>query len=254
MPRISAKTLFRTPRSLSLLSNRVDRFLCSMCALLFFAALACAQESLEGHWEGALKIDNREIGISLDLAKNAKLEWIASMGLPSEKMTGLVVMNVAAHDKSVSFVAVELQMAKCDLTLSSDSSMKGVISTPQGPVPIEFKRTGEAKVELIPASPAVSKELEGDWEGSLQMPNRAVRIIVHFKNQPDKTVSATIDTPDSGGMGLPLNNVKQAGPKVEFGVKIAHANFQGTLNQECTELAGQFSHEENHGPLTLRKK
>jgi hypothetical protein len=232
------------------------RSLYSVCVALFFATLVCAQGNPDGHWEGTLKTDNREIGISLDIAKNAKSEWNASMGLPSENMTGLVVNDIAVNDKSVKFVAVEFMMAKVDLTLEPDGSMKGTITTPQGPgpAPIEFKRTGEAKVALIPVSPAVSKGLEGDWEGSLQMPNRAVRIIFHFKNQPNKTVAATIDTPDSGGMGLPLNDVKQTGQKVELGIKIAHARFQGTLNPECTELAGQFSHEENQAPLTLRKK
>ena len=107
---------------------------------------------------------------------------------------------------------------------------------------------------LIPTSPAVTKEFEGDWEGLIQTPARVIRLIFHFKNQPDKTVAATIDTPDSGAMGLPLNNVKQTGRQIEFGIKVAHASFQGTLNQECTELAGQFVHQENSAPLTLRKK
>jgi len=53
---------------------------------------------------------------------------------------------------------------------------------------------------------------------------------------------------------LPLNDVKQIGQNVEFGIKVAHASFQGTLNQECTELAGQWGHEKSHMPLTLRKK
>jgi hypothetical protein len=167
----------------------------------------------------------------------------------------------------VNFVAVELMMAKLNLTLSPDGIMKGTISTQQGTGQAEFKRTGEAKVELIASSPAVSKELEGDWEGSLPIPGRAVRIVFHFKNQPDKTVAATMETPDSvpvgappseakqtGPKGVPLNDVKQTGQNVEFGIKVAHASFRGTLNQEGTELAGQFSHEENSAPLTLRKK
>jgi hypothetical protein len=79
-------------------------------------------------------------------------------------------------------------------------------------------------------------------------------MVFHFKNRADKTVAATIDTPDSGAMGLPLNNVKQTGQKVEFGVKIAHGAFQGALNPEGTELAGQFTHEQGSLPLTLRKK
>ena len=118
--------------------------------------------------------------------------------------------------------------------------------------PVEFKRTGEAKVELIPASPAVSKELDGDWEGSLKMGNGAFPMVFHLKNQPDKTVMETFDT--GNATDLPLNDVKQTGQKVEFGMRIAHGAFQGTLNKEGTELAGQFTHEENSVPLTLRKK
>ena len=55
-------------------------------------------------------------------------------------------------------------------------------------------------------------------------------------------------------MAMPLNDVKQTGQKVEFGMKIAGASFQGSLNKEGTELAGQFTHEANSMPLTLRKK
>jgi hypothetical protein len=218
--------------------------------------LVSTEGSPDGHWEGALKMNNQEIGVSLDLAQNAESEWIGSMGVPSEKMTGLVVMDIKVNGNSVNFIAVELQMAKLNLTLSPDGSMKGTISSPQGPAPIEFKRTGEAKVELIASSPAVSKELEGDWEGLLQTPGRAFRVVVHFKNQPDKTVAATVavDASDSGAMGVPLNDVKQIGQKVEFGIKVAHSTFQGTLNQEGNELAGQWMHEETPMQLMLRKK
>jgi hypothetical protein len=231
---------------------------------VFFASLVCAQAGPDGHWEGSFTVNNRETGLSLDLAKNAKSEWIASMGLPSQNMTGLVVMDVAVNGKSVKFVAVELQMATCDLTLGPDGRMKGTMSAPQGPMstqgpmPVELKRTGEAKVELIPRSPAVSKELEGDWEGSLQDPNGALHpLVFHFKNQPDKTVAATMDNPERNFMAMPLDNVKQTGQKVEFGLKIAGASFQGSLNKEGTELALQMIHEGDGTPLmqvTLRKK
>ena len=206
-----------------------------------------------GHWEADITGDgSQRIGVTLDLAKNAKSEWIASMGLPSENKTGLVVMNVVVNGKSVKFVAVEFMMAAFDLTLGPDGSMKGMISGP-GSQPVEFKRTGEAKVELIPASPAVSKELEGDWEASIQSPGGAVRLAFHFKNQPDNTVAATMDSDNN--MGMPLNDVKQTGQKVEFGIKIAgDATFEGTLNKEGTELAGQLNAGPTPMPLTLRKK
>jgi hypothetical protein len=207
--------------SMHMMSTRLLR---GAGAAVLFASLVCAQTGPAGHWEGAFTAGS------------------------------LVVSDVAVNGNSVKFVGVELMMAKFDLTLGPDGRMTGTLTNGQNSTPIDFKRTGEAKVELIPASPAVSKELEGDWEGSLQTPGRAFRMVFHFKNRPDKTVAATIDTPDSGAMGLPLNNVKQTGQKVEFGVKIAHGAFQGALNPEGTELAGQFTHEQDSMPLTLRKK
>jgi hypothetical protein len=245
--------------SMHMMSTRLLR---GAGAAVLFASLVCAQAGPDGHWEGSYTVNNREIGISLDLAKNAKSEWIASMGLPSQNMTGLVVMDVAVNGKSVKFVAVELQMATCDLTLGPDGRMKGTMSAPQGPMstqgpmPVELKRTGEAKVELIPRSPAVSKELEGDWEGSLQDPKGALHpLVFHFKNLPDKTVAATMDNPERNFMAMPLNNVKQTGQKVEFGLKIAGASFQGSLNKEGTELALQMIHDASSTPfITLRKK
>jgi hypothetical protein len=205
-----------------------------------------------GHWEADITGDGpQRIRVTLDVAKNAKSEWIASMGLPAENKTGLVVKDLAVNGRSVKFVALELMSTPFELSLGPDGSMKGTISRPGSP-PVEFKRTGEAKVELIPASPAVSQELEGDWEGSLPMPNGAFRMVFHFKNQPDQTVRTTFDTPTA--TDLPLNDVKQTGQKVEFGMRIAHGDFQGTLNPAGTELVGQFTHEANRTPLTLRKK
>lgn len=205
-----------------------------------------------GHWEAEITGGGpQRIRVTLDVAKNAKSEWIASMGLPAENKTGLVVKDLVVNGKSVKFVALELMTTPFELTLGPDGSMKGTISRPGSP-PVEFKRTGGAKVELIPASPAVSQELEGDWEGSLPMPNGQFRMVFHFKNQPDQTVMTTFDTPTA--TNLPLNDVKQTGQKVEFGMRIAHGAFQGTLNREGTELAGQFTHESNRTPLTLRKK
>ncbi len=223
-------------------------------AALLLVSPAWASTDPAGHWEGRFKADGREIGLSLDLARTADSEWIASMGMPSEGVTGLVVMNVAVDGSSVTFLAVELMMARFDLVLGPDGAMKGTVSGRQDSTPIEFKRTGEAKVELIQASPAVSGDLEGDWEGSLQTPGQPFRIVFHFKNRSDHTVAATIDTPDTGGFGLPLNDVRQAGREVQAGIRIAHATFQGTLNPQGTELTGQFRHEESGMPLVLRKK
>jgi hypothetical protein len=222
------------------------------------AALLTTEAGPAGHWEADIIGDGpRTNRVTLDLAKNAKSEWIASMGLPSENMTGMVVTDVAVNGKSVKFVAVELMMASFDLTLGPEGNMKGKVFG-HSAHPVEFKRTGEAKVELIPASPAVSKELEGDWEASIGPPDSTVQLVFHFKNQPDNTVAATIDSRNASrnfnAVGMPLNDVKQTGQKVAFGIKIGGGGFEGTMNTEGTEIAGQLTGGPTPTPLTLRKK
>ena len=222
-----------------------------------FGAVLCllgglwAQTGPAGHWEGVLNANGREIGLTLDLARNDKGEWIASMGAPGA--TGLVVKDLVVDGNSVKFMAVEIQMAKLELALA-DGKLAGTIAGRNGSMPIEFKRTGEAKVELPAASPAVSKDLEGDWTGTLQTPGPVMEITLHFKNQADKTVAATIDIPAQNAFGMPINDVKQTGDQVEFGLKIAHASFKGTLNKERTELTGQLGHEAQQMTVALKKK
>ena len=222
-------------------------------AALWLASALGAQTGPAGHWEGVFKAGDREIVLSLDLARDAKAGWIASMGVPAQNATGLVVKDLAVEGNSVKFMAVELQMAKLELTLA-EGKLAGTFTGRGGSQPIEFKRTGEANVQMMAPSPAVSKDLEGDWAGTLKTPGGEMEITVHFKNQPDNTVLATIDIPATNAMGMPINDVKQSGDKVEFGLKIAHGSFAGTLNQERTELTGQLTHEEQSMQVMLKRK
>jgi hypothetical protein len=224
---------------------------------LLIATLNSVQAGIAGRWEGSLTgDDDQPVRVTLDLDKNEQSEWTASMGIPEENVTGLVVQDVSVKDKTVKFLAVELMMHTFDLTLGPEGTLKGTVSGPTQQT-VEFKRTGEAKVELIPDSPAVSEQLEGVWEGMIQTPGREIPMTFYLKNQPDNTVRATFIT-GGGSSVLPLNHVKQTGRKVEFGMKIAHARFEGTLNEEGTELVGKMIHGHGEGehvsPLILRKK
>ncbi len=225
-------------------------------AAVMCASFAGAQIGPAGHWEGRCTVDGRELTLTLDLAKDAKSLWVASMGAPSENVTGLVVTDIAVNGASVKFVAVELMMAKFELTLTPGPTLKGTFTNPGFTAPIVFNRTGEAHVELMAPSPAVSKDLEGDWEGTLPMGGgKEFHVVVHFKNQPDGAVEATFQNLSLGQDAVPINDVRQAGQKVEFGLRVGHSSFQGMLNKEGTVLDGQMTHEGRPPmPLTLRKK
>jgi hypothetical protein len=218
-------------------------------------ALAFAQTDFSGHWEGAVEVPNGPTRLALDLAKNAKGAWVASLGVPEQKITGLRATDVSVVGSEVRFAAPDLPGSPTfELTLV-DGKLRGALLVPALSLALEMQRTGDAKVEIAQPSPAVSKELEGDWEGAISLPNGQSRpVIVHFKNQPDQTVEATIESPTQGVQGFPLKEVVQKGVVVEFAVQAVGGSYRGTLNKEGTEIAGQWTQRSGAAPLTLNLK
>jgi len=108
------------------------------------------------------------------------------------------------------------------------------------------------KVEVQKANPAVAAQFEGDWEGALSPMGNTLRVIVHFKNQPDMTVKATIDSPDQGATGLDLSDVVQKGSSIEFQLRMAKGSYKGELNKEGTEISGQWT--QGGAPVALNLK
>jgi hypothetical protein len=233
----------------------VFRYLLACGLLALAAAIAVAQTDFSGHWEGTLDAASGPTRLALDLAKNAKGVWVASLGVPEQKITGLRVTDISVVGSEVRFAATDLPGSPTfELTLA-DGKLKGALLVQALSLVLEMQRTGDAKVEIAQASPAVSKELEGDWEGAISLPNGQSRpVVIHFKNQPDQTVEATIDSPSQGVQGLPLREVAQKGTVVEFAVQAVGGSYKGTLNKEGTEIAGEWTQGQGAAPLTLNLK
>jgi uncharacterized protein len=80
-----------------------------------------------------------------------------------------------------------------------------------------------------------------------------LRTAVHIKNQPDKTVKATFDSPDQNAFGLPLVEIVQKDNAIELQLKIAQGTYKGTLSADGTELTGEFAQRGMTLPLKLKK-
>jgi hypothetical protein len=223
-----------------------------ICAIL---PAAFAQTGPAGHWEGTLQVPNREIQIVVDLAQDAKGLWIGAFSQGNQNAPSVPLADIKVDDKNVKFriAAGGSNAPDFDCSVENPGSMRCTLTTPGGTLTSTLKRTGEAKVDLPKSSAAVSAELEGNWEGALDTPNGSLKLVVHFKNQPDKTVKATLDSPDQNSMDLPLTDVVQNGTAVAFQLRLVNGGFKGTLNKEATQLAGEWSQGGNSLPLTLKK-
>ena len=222
---------------------------------IFIALSAAAAFPQAGHWEANLQVPDRVIGLALDLDKNAKGEWTGSFGIPAQNISGMAVTEIKVDGTSVKFKVADIPNAPSfDLKLSGDAKLAGTLIVPQAELPVEFAKKGDAKVVTPTTSPAVSKELEGDWAGAIDTPNGTLNLLVHFKNQPDKTVVATMDSPDQSAKDLKLSDIVQKELAVEFKLKMAGGGFKGTLNKEGTEMTGEWTQGGGSVPLKLKRK
>ena len=98
-----------------------------------------------------------------------------------------------------------------------------------------------------PASP-----VSGTWEGAIEAGAVRLRIGVTITAQPDGSLSATMDSPDQGAYGLPLNDVTFAGGVLKFGLRRANGAFDGRLDEAAGAITGTWT-QGTAMPLVLRR-
>lgn len=232
------------------------RMLLIAALLLLPASSLRAQTAVDpsGHWEGAVHAPNMEVKIEIDLAKNSKGELAGTFS--GRDVKGLPLARVVVEGKSISFHAREDQTFKG--TISADgTSMSGELTgtDPTGKafsVPFSLTRTGDARIEPPAKSAPIGKELEGTWNGTLEVQGKQLRLVLKMANQSDFTSTGSIVTLDQGALEVPVA-ITQKGSSVSLDAKVIGGSFSGTLNPEGTELAGTWTQGALVLPLTFRR-
>jgi hypothetical protein len=241
-------------RSVEVFMNQSLLVLSFGLALVMPGPALMAQTSLAGHWEGNVVLPDKEMAITVDLTKSDKGEWTGSFGVPPQGVSGLKIDKLEVDGKNVKFSVPEAPgVPEFSGTLKDDGHLALNLSVGGGSFPADMKRTGEAKVETRPPSPAVDKKFEGDWDGSLDTPGGSLHLVLHVQNQPDKTVKVTMDSPDQGALGMGMSEIVQKDASIEMKLKLVNGSFKGTLNAEGTELTGEWTQNGGTLPLKLKK-
>lgn len=209
-----------------------------------------------GHWEGTIQAPNRDVKIEIDLAKNSKGELAGTFGNPAERVKGVPLSTVAVEGRAVTF---ELKAGSGGGTfhgilLADGNSMSGDFITAEGghSAPFSLTRTGDARIAPAPKSPPIGKELEGTWNGTLDVKGRQVRIVLRMANQPDGTATGTILSLDGGGVELPIAMTQKASSLI-IDVTAVGGSYVGVLNAAGTELVGTWTQGPAVLPLTFRR-
>ena len=135
--------------------------------------------------------------------------------------------------------------------LSADGrSLSGDFLVSVYSVPFSLTRTGDARIEPAPRSPAIDKALEGAWSGTLDVDGRELPVVVTMTNHADGT--ATGDWANDGGVRIPITIAYQ-GSSLTLGTTVSTGSYFGTVSAQGTEIVGVFTEGALNAPLTLRR-
>lgn len=218
-------------------------------------ASSSAQEipNATGHWEGSVQLPSQDLRIGVDLTRNAKGELQATFSQPDQGIKGLPFTNVSVSGRSVKLV---LKTAEAVSTFAGELSedgqtLKGDARQGDESAPFSLSRKGEAQVAAVPKNAKIAAELEGTWNGALELGDRRMRIVLKMANQPDGTAQGTIMSPDGSGIEIPIAIAQTAG-NISLEVPSVSASFAGVW--KGAELMGSWSQGGATLPLVFRRQ
>lgn len=84
------------------------------------------------------------------------------------------------------------------------------------------------------------KGIEGIWEGKLKIMAIELRLIVHVEKSDDGKYKSTLDSPDQGAKGIPIESATLDKNEVRFESKAIKLEYTGTINDDANEIVGRF--------------
>jgi hypothetical protein len=197
-----------------------------------------------------------EVKVEINLVKNSNGELAGAFGNPTQNLKGLPLANVAVDSRSVTFQikgsAPGERLFKAAVS-ADGTSMSGEYAQEGYSIPFTVTRTGDARIEPPAKSAAIASELEGTWNGTLDVNGMQMRIVLKLANQPDGSATGSLANLDQGALEVPIAAIAQKGPSVTLDVTAVGGSYSGALNPEVTEMAGTWSQGTVTLPPTLRR-
>lgn len=89
----------------------------------------------------------------------------------------------------------------------------------------------------------------GDWNGALEVQGMQLRLVFHVTQDGDN-LKATMDSPDQGANGIPVEKIVLNGKDLTVEMSNIGMKYTAVLNDDGTEIDGTF----NQGPMSLPLK
>jgi hypothetical protein len=99
--------------------------------------------------------------------------------------------------------------------------------------------------------------VKGTWRGTLDLgrmkPGATLRVVCNVQKNSDGTLTGTLDSPDQGATGIPLDTVTVKDGAFHMQLNKLFASYDGTVSTDHSEISGQWKQGPNSLPLTFKK-
>jgi len=95
--------------------------------------------------------------------------------------------------------------------------------------------------------------IEGIWQGKLKVPGTELRVVFKISKNPDGTLTATLDSPDQGVTGIPVEEVIFKDNTLHLEVKSVGGVYEGKVSEDFLVIEGEWKQSGGTFPLTLKR-
>jgi hypothetical protein len=237
-------------------SSVVRRLGVSASLLLLLTGARVAGQTVvdpSGHWQGTIVVQSMSLLLEIDFAKDKKGALIGTVSMPGQKLLGAPLSDITVDGQTLAFA---LPVTGSRVTASVDVAAKTmsaqIESRTAGNIAVTLARTGEARIDAPPKSAAISKNVEGTWNGTLEV-DGGRRVLLTLSNHPDGTSTGSLVSLDEGRLEMPVA-IAQTGANLTLTIKMVDGRYTGAVNSAGTELVGVYTTAQGYDlPLTLKR-
>lgn len=215
------------------------------------------QDNPSGLWSGAMEAGGQTIEISVVLQSTTDGGWTGLIDIPAQNTSGYPLSEISVSGNLVSFTmaGVPGNPVFTGTWDPEDQTIAGNLAQGGQTFPFSLTRTADSPETTVDTvSPENAAKIAGTWSGTLAAGPQTLRIVFHVIAGADGGLTATMDSPDQGQSGLPVNTVAFDGNVLRLALDYVGATFEGTMTDDGATIDGSWSQGGASLPLRVTKQ
>jgi hypothetical protein len=175
----------------------------------------------------------------LDIGKTPEGGWAGSAIFPGFGVKGAQLGDLSVDASTVKFT-VKGAMGDPRITahLGEGGTLAGTYEQAGSTLHLALKRVGEAQVDYPRQSTAIQKELEGSWEGALDIGTFKMRLGLKLANSDKGPATGQLLLRYAGDYAPPVEWISEERDNLELSIPAVNFGYEGRFDKASGEIRG----------------